>query len=83
MVGFGKVVDAVEGRRRRHVVGAGRFDRSAFAAEFGNVGARHEGLAAGAGQDDDAHVVVDCETIEDGLGRLHMSSDTALCRSGF
>ena len=52
------------------VVGAGRFDRSALAGEFRNIGARDERLAAGAGEHDDAHLVVGGEFGESACGRL-------------
>ncbi len=67
---LGKFVDAGKDLIGRGVIGAGGFLRRALAAEFGNIGAGDERLAARAGEDDDADVVVAGERIERGLGRL-------------
>ncbi len=50
--------------------------RGALALELRDVGARHERLAAGAGQDDDPHVRIALEAIEDRLcGLPHVEGD--------
>ena len=47
----------------------GRVEGGALALELRDVGTGHEGLAAGAGQHDDAHLVVLGEIFEDPAGR--------------
>ncbi len=66
MVGLGNSEKACIGSVDRFVVAVGTRLGGALFGEFGNVGARDEGLAAGAGDDDDADALV--------VARIHRGS---------
>jgi hypothetical protein len=51
------------------IVVPGRVESGALALEFRDVGAGHEGLAAGTGEHDHAHLVILGEIVEDPAGR--------------
>src|SRR5262249_33146021 len=61
---FGKIVERIVRTIDRGVVAVDAFLGRTFLFEFGNVSARDEGLATGAGDDDNANVLVVLEFLE-------------------
>ena len=73
---LGIIVDRRIGALDRLVVAGDGFLVGALVLEFRNVGAGHEGLAAGAGDHHDAHLVVLAEILQDLRRRLpHFQRD--------
>src|SRR5581483_6527388 len=76
---LGKVGDRAVGSVDDHIVAVDRFLARTLLLEFGDVGAGHEGLAAGAGEDDDADLRVMHEIVENRGRRFpHVERDSVV-----